>query len=130
MLLTIFENCKGCPPSEIKNIHKIRVSKLVGRKVVDPPSGHNLCEAYHTQRDLDISPIMSPISFRRVASSTSIRTRFKSLTALELNKLEVIKSAAYVVAAARCICAGNQHRGTGYGDIILDLMTFPCIFQI
>ena len=57
-----------------------------------------MCEAYLTQPDLDIYPIMSPISFRRVARNISIRTRFKSLTALELNKLEVIKRAAYVVS--------------------------------
>ena len=44
---------------------------------------------------------MSPISFRGVARNTLIRTRFKSLTALELNnKLEVIKRAAYVIAGA------------------------------
>ena len=41
---------------------------------------------------------MSPISFRRVARNTSIRTRYKSLTSLDLNKLEIIKRAAYVVA--------------------------------
>ena len=43
---------------------------------------------------------MSHVSFREVARNTSIRTRFKSLTALELNKSEIIKRAAYVVASA------------------------------
>ena len=67
-------------------------------KVVDPP----LCEAYLTQPHLQQYPTMSPISIRIVARNTSIRRRLKSLTDLELNKLEVIiKRAAYVVA-------GNQ----------------------
>ena len=46
---------------------------------VYPPSGHNFCQANLTQPDLYISPMMS-------------------LTALELNKLEVIRRATYVVA--------------------------------
>jgi len=46
--------------------------------------------------DLDISPYFLP----KKAQNTSIRTRFKSLTALELNKVEIIKRAAYVVAGA------------------------------
>ena len=99
-LLPIYENCKGWPLSKIKNIRKFFQVSKSEEKVVDPPSGHNLCEAYLTQQDFDIYPIMSPISFRTVALNTSIRTRFKSLTDLELNKLEIIKRAAYVVAGA------------------------------
>jgi hypothetical protein len=41
---------------------------------------------------------MSPISYGNVARKTSIRTRYKSFSALELKKLEFIVKASFVVA--------------------------------
>jgi len=78
---TFYEKCKVGPPSKIKNMRKIfRVSIQVGGKVVNPPSGYNLCESYLTQPDLHQYPTMSPISYRKVARKTSIRTRYKSFS--------------------------------------------------
>ena len=50
-LLAIYDNCKVWPPFKIKNIREYFGSPYKSEeKVVDPPSGHNLCEAYLTQR--------------------------------------------------------------------------------
>ena len=66
-------------------------------QVVNPPSGHNLCDANCTHPYIQTYPTMAPIFFRQTARNTSIRCRFKSLTALEVSKLDFIKRAAHVV---------------------------------
>ena len=100
----------GCKPYLDKVTDKAKHAYNIVEQIIMTNSSLSLVENFYFGRfkqeaccrkpDLDIYPILSPISFRTVARNTSIRTRFKSLTALLLNKLEKIKRVAYLVAGA------------------------------